>query len=210
MPALHGAGGSSDGLDFWWIVVWPRMVYLRSQLPTSDKHYISNNLLEFAALLFGLAGAILAWEALPANSRPAHPMLLLWTDNMTARAWVKKISGIKTPQGRSLARILAHLLMFSDLGIEAQHVKGIENIIADFLSRIALTHDPSTFTYHHLQIKFPWLRLSRRFAPSNELLALVCSALSNPSIDIPTTRIPLGQLNAEVATSTQTFFGMPI
>jgi hypothetical protein len=107
-------------------------------LPTGGQHYISNNLLEFATLIFGLAGAILAWDSLPVDPRLPHPMVLLWTNNMTARAWVKKISGVKTPQGRSLARILAHLLMFLDLGIEAQHIEGIENIVTDFLSCIAL------------------------------------------------------------------------
>jgi hypothetical protein len=43
--------------------------------------------------------------------------------------------GLKTPQGRSfLARMFAHLLMFSDVGIEAQHIAGEENVIADYLS----------------------------------------------------------------------------
>jgi hypothetical protein len=203
-----GAGGFSAVLDYWWTVAWPHLIYLRTLLPTGDQHYISNNLLEFAALIFGLAGAILAWESLPADSRPPHPMVLLWTDNMTARAWVRKISGIKSPQGRSLARILAHLLMFSDLGIEAQHIEGIENIVADFLSRMSITHNPSTFSYQHVQTQFPWLRLSRRYVPSNELLALVCSALSTQSVDIPTTRVMLGQLRVEPPTSKQTFFGI--
>ena len=205
----QGAREFSDVLDYWWTVIWPHMIFLRTQLPTSDKHYISNNLLEFATLSFGLVDAILAWEALPVDSRPVHPMVLLWTDNMTAREWVKKISGIKTPQGCSLVRILAHLLMFPDLGIKAQHVKGLANVIADFLSHIAITHNPSTFSYHHVQTQFPWLWLSYCHVLSNKkLLALVCSALSNQSVNIPTTRVTLRQLRAEPPTLTQTFFGM--
>jgi hypothetical protein len=98
--------------------------------------------------------------------------------------------------------------MFSDLGIEAQHIEGIENIVADFLSRMSITHNPSTFSYQHVQTQFPWLRLSRRYVPSNELLALVCSALSTQSVDIPTTRVMLGQLRVEPPTSKQTFFGI--
>jgi hypothetical protein len=164
-------------------------------------------LLEYAALLIGLAGAIVSWEALPADTRPEHPLVLLWTDNITARAWTRKVSGIKSTQGRALARILAHLLMFSELGIESEHIAGIENVVADYLSRIALTHDPSSFTYHDLQTRFPWLRLSRRYVPSSELLALVCTALSSASGSIPTTRVPLGLLSAEPPTSRQTFFG---
>jgi hypothetical protein len=204
----QGAGGFSSSLDFWWIVVWPTMIFQRTQLPSRDTCYISNNLLEYAALIFGLAGAILSWEALPADSRLIHPMILFWTDNMMARAWTKKIAGIKAPQGRALARILAHLLMFSELGIEAEHIEGLQNVVADFLSRLtASTHDPSSFTYSQLQTKFPWLKLSRRFVPSSELLALVCSALSSAYVTLPTMHVNLGQLLVERTTLTQTFYG---
>jgi hypothetical protein len=204
----QGAGGFSSDFDYWWIVVWPPEIFLRTQLPPSSKHYISNNLLEYAAIIFGLAGAILAWEALPVDSRPSHPMILLWTDNMSARAWTKKVAGMKALQGRALARILAHLLMFSDVGIEAEHIKGVLNVVADFLSRLSDTHtDVSSFTYSQLQTKFPWLRLSRRFVPSSELRALVYSALSSASVSLPITRIKLGHLLAERTTSTQTIVG---
>jgi hypothetical protein len=86
--------------------------------------------------------------------------------------------------------------MFSpEVGIEAEHIKGVLNVIADYLSRLATsTHDVSSFTYSQLQTKFPWIKLSRRFVPSSKLLALVCSALSNASARLPTF-------------STQTFFG---
>jgi hypothetical protein len=125
---------------------------------------------------------------------------------MTARAWTKKIAGIKAPQGRALARTLAHLLMFSDLGIEAEHIEGVLNVVADFLSRLTATHELSSFTYSHLQTKFPWLTLSRRFTPSSELLALVCSALSKAYVQLPTTRVKLGRLIVEPTTSTQPLF----
>jgi hypothetical protein len=201
-----GAGGFSSDLDYWWVVEWPQEIFARTLLPPTDKHYIPNNHLEYSAYLFGLAGAILSWEQQPPATRPPHPLVLLWTDNMTARAWTKKIAGIKAPQGRALARILAHLLMFSDLGIEAEHIEGVLNVVADFLSRLTATHDLSSFTYSQLQTKFPWLTLSRRFVPSSELLALVCSALSKAYVPLPTTRVKLGQLIAEPATSTQPLF----
>jgi hypothetical protein len=156
---------------------------------------------------FGLAGAIVAWEMLPADSRLVHPMILLCTDNMTAKAWTKKISGIKTPQGHSLARIFAHLLMFSDVEVKAKHIEGEKNIIADFLSRLYKTHKSSAFTYDMLQTQFPWLKLSHRFTPSKELHALVYSALSQPSVMLPTTRVKLGQMIVEPSTLKQPFFG---
>jgi hypothetical protein len=184
-------------------------IYERTQIKSTDPCFISNNLLEYAVIIIGFAGAILAWESLPPLLRPAHPFYLFWSDNMSARAWTTKVSGIKNPQGRSLARLFAHLLMFSDLGIEAQYIKGTQNEVADFLSRLSLTQSMSSVTYHTLQTRFPWLRLSRRFVPSNDLLALVFMALSTPSVDIPTTRVPLGQLRAELSTSRTSFFGLP-
>jgi hypothetical protein len=121
-------------------------------------------------------------------------MLLLWTDNSTAKSWTKKISGLKTPQGRSLARLLAHILMFSDVGIESQHIPGEKNVVADYLSRAKNTNDLSLFSFKQFQTQFPWLTGSRRFLPSNEFLWLLISVLSKPSVDTPMTRVPLGQL----------------
>ena len=174
-----------------------------------DPRYLSNNLLEYGVIIFRLAGAILAWEMLPSDSRPSHPMVLLWMDNMMAKAWTKKISGIKTPQGHSLARIFAHLLMFLDVGIEIAYIKGEKNIVADFLSRIYQTYNFSSFTYQKLQIQFPWLKLSRHFIPSSELLVLISMALLRPSVAIPTMRIKLGHLQAEPPTLKQNFFRLP-
>jgi hypothetical protein len=132
---LKGAGGFLAPLQFWWALEWPKEIVTRAYLPRKDKHQISINLLEYAALIIGLAGCIFFYESLPVETRPTHPMILLWTDNSTAKSWTKKISGLRTPQGHSLARVFAHLLMFSDVGIEAQHIAGEENVIADYLPR---------------------------------------------------------------------------
>jgi hypothetical protein len=82
-----GAGGFSTDFDHWWTVLWPEFVFQRTTLPPTDPCYITINLLEYAALIFGLAGAIVAWEMLPSTTRPPYPFMLLWTDNMTAKAW---------------------------------------------------------------------------------------------------------------------------
>jgi hypothetical protein len=206
----QGAGGFSPSLDFWWSLPWPDTITKRTFLHTTDPAYISNNLLEYAAIIFGLAASIRAWESLPTQSRPTNPLLLLWTDNTAAKAWTTRIAGLKAPQGHSLARIFSHLLMFSDAGVHANHIPGDDNVIADYLSRIAITHTSATFTYLDLQIRFPWLKLSRLFQPSNELHALVCSSLLTPSVNIPTTRVPLGRIKVASITSSQRFFDTPV
>jgi hypothetical protein len=197
---LTGAGGFSALLRFWWSFQWSDEIVKRTRLPRNNIHRISINLLEYGALIVGLAGSIVAWESLPTDSRPAHPMILLLTDNTTAKSWTKRISGLKTPQGRTLARLFAHILMFSDVGVLAEHIAGEDNVVADYLSRAKNTNDLPAFSFKMLRTKFPWLSGSRRFQPSSELLCLLTTALSRPSAVMPTTRVPLGQLQTGPAT----------
>ena len=95
--------------------------------------------------------------------------------------------------------------MFLDAGVHANHIPGDNNVITDYLSCIAITHTSATFTYLDLQTRFPWLKLSHLFQPSNELHALICSSLLTPFINIPTTQVLLGQIKAESTTSSQHF-----
>ena len=192
---LEGAGGFSLSLNFWWALEWDNRISQRTlrSLRKNDKRLISINLLEYAAIIIGLAAAISTWEDLPDDSRPNHPISLLWTDNTSAASWTKKVAGLKGPQGKSLARIFAHLLMFSDMGTNAEHIDGDSNKIADFLSRIRSTDDFSLFSHSSLCQTFPQLKHCHRFQPSHELLSLITSALCSESPSIPTTRIKLRQ-----------------
>jgi hypothetical protein len=58
-------------------------------LSKGSRHLVTINALEYAAIIFGLAGSILAWETLPIDCHPIHPTVLLWTDNTTAKSWTK-------------------------------------------------------------------------------------------------------------------------
>jgi hypothetical protein len=148
--------------------------------------------LEYGALIVGLAGLIVAWESLPTESRPAHPMILLLTNNTTAKSWTKQISGLKTPQGRTLARLFAHILMFLDVGVLVVHIVGEDNVVTDdYLSRAKNTNNLPSVSFKMLRTKFPWLSGSRRFQPTSELSCLLTTALLRPSVVMPTTRVPL-------------------
>jgi len=162
-----------------------------------DKNLISINLLEYTAMIISLTGAILVWESLPTDSRPCHPVCLLWTDNTSAASWTKRVAGLKGPQGKALARIFAHLLMFSDLGINTEHLSSDLNVIANFLSHIREQDNFSQFSYSSLVQKFPQLKDCHHFHPSRELLSLIFSVLSTGSLNIPTTRVKLGWLSAK-------------
>jgi hypothetical protein len=125
-------------------------------------------------------------------------MILSWTDNTTAEAWTtRKIAGLTGPQGKALVQIFAHLLMFSDVRVRAAYIKGEENPIADYLSRLCDQDNFSQFQYESLVTQYPWLKQCRHFLPSQELLLLVYSALSMGHVTIPDVRIPLGRIEAD-------------
>jgi len=88
---LMGAGGFSFLLCFWWALEWLMFIVLCTlkHLSKGDKNLISINLLEYAAMIISLAGAILVWESLPPESRLCHPVCLLWTDNTGTASWTK-------------------------------------------------------------------------------------------------------------------------
>jgi hypothetical protein len=193
---LTGGGGFSFNLHFWWIVEWPPDIASRTIrfLKKGDKFLVSINMLEYAAIIISLAASIVSWEALPVDQRPIHPMVLSWTDNTTAEAWTKRIAGLKGSQGKALARVFAHLLMFSDVGVRAAYIEGEKNTIADYLSRLRKQNDLSRFQHLSLVQQFPRLKQCRRFLPSQELLSLVYTSLSTGYAKIPDERIPLGRI----------------
>jgi hypothetical protein len=84
-------------LQFWWILEWPQEIATRTIqfLKKGDKCLISINIPEYAVIIISLTASIICWEALPVDQLPTHPMVLSWTDNTTAEAWTKQITGLK-------------------------------------------------------------------------------------------------------------------
>jgi hypothetical protein len=99
-------------------------------------------------------------------------MILSWTNNTTAEAWERKIAGLTGPQGKVLAQIFAHLLMFSNVRVCAAYVKGKENPIPDYLFCLHDQDNFSQFQYESLVTQYPWLKQCHCFLPSQELAAL--------------------------------------
>jgi hypothetical protein len=197
---LEGAGGFSLDQQFWWALEWPDSIRRRTlnQLGKKDKSLISINLLEYATIIVGLAATIVAWEESP-EPKQVHPLMLIFTDNTTAKSWTRKIAGLKTVQARALARLLCHLLMQTpDLGLSTEYVDGKKNDTADYLSRLRKQIGPNQpLNLSTITQKYPKLKECRRFLPSQELLSLLYSSLSNGWAPIPTTRVPLGRLVPE-------------
>jgi len=73
-------------------------------------------------MIISLAGSILALESLLADNRP-----------------------LKVSQGNALDRIFTLVLVFPNLGVNAEHICGVLITKADLLSRVRIRDNDSTF-----------------------------------------------------------------
>jgi len=193
---LTGAGGFSIHLNFVWVEPWPLSIVRRTLkcVKKRDKSLISINKLEHVTIIISLAAAITAWECMTPTARPTHPILLILSDNKTAEAWTRRVSGMRDRSARTLGKIFAHLLMFSDVGCNAAYLEGDKNDVADYISRIFNKDHSQPVSFANITQKFPQLTGCRHFQMSAELRSLLFSALLTGSAITPTTRVPLGQL----------------
>lgn len=149
----------------------------RYKLPPYMVGILSINLLEF------LAAAITIKLTLDSNENPQK--ILSFTDSSSALGWLYKASFAESmPVHNHVARWLATQLMEHDSALYSQHIRGLENFIADSLSRD-----------HHLttqQLTFAFRTLLPSQMPTNfvistlprELVSWICS-LSALSIKNP-------------------------
>jgi hypothetical protein len=68
------------------------------------------------------------------SGTPAQPILLSLTDNIAVAKLSNKFTSTSL-QGQQLIGIIAELQRTRNLGLNARHIPGVENIIADYISR---------------------------------------------------------------------------
>lgn len=171
---LFGGGGFCIGLRFWWHLVWPNKVYRRTKAFITDNSngkLISINVLEFVTIVINYAAALTALQEDNLINDPS-PVLLNFADNTSSVRWTNHCCKKSLP-GRALGRLLCNLLVNSPLGVNAKWIRGVENEIADEISRIKSSHENLFFNYSHLKQKFPILASCRAFQPSRDLLSLI-------------------------------------
>eukprot|EP00978_Attheya_sp_CCMP212_P027413 scaffold91767_cov39-Attheya_sp.AAC.1 len=135
--SLYGGGGFSLDLKFWWQLDWPKEIQGRNikTIKTRDPktgETISINVLEYATVLINYTAATDAFALINDPSAPKYPVLLNWADNTAAISWTKKMC--KSSEGGkalSLSRILCSQMINNPMGLNAAHVAGVENILAD-------------------------------------------------------------------------------
>jgi hypothetical protein len=111
----------------------------------------------------------------PSGRVSTFPVLLILTDNTAAAKWASALSWT-TENNQNLIAIYAQLLRRTSIGINAEHIPGPTNVVADFLSRPDLSLTRSSrltqiFRQHSFLQTWPYFR------PSRTLLRLLISSL---------------------------------
>jgi hypothetical protein len=141
--ASQVAGGAyCEPLCFWFDIMWS--AYVRDALHLHHKHprHLHINCLEFVIIILQLAAVITLFESsLPPevlanfpNGVPSIPNHLALTDNMSSKAWANKVC-TSSVRGQMLLSIYAALLCRTYIGFNCDHLPGIDNPIADMISR---------------------------------------------------------------------------
>ena len=112
-----------------------------------------------------------------AATRPALAVLLIRSDNQVAKSWAAKVSSLSL-QGQHLITIWAQLLRRTNMAVDVDYIPGVENTLADSLSRFfpkleSLTNPTPLQTLLPAGAKHSWTY----FRPSPALLSLLSSKL---------------------------------
>jgi hypothetical protein len=196
------AGGAYNAfLMFWFDIIWSARVRRSIALPSTHPDYVHINSLEFIVVILQVAAVVVRLDSLSTEQRtalfpsgiPAQPILLCLTDNTAAEKWSNKVTS-KSLQGQQLIGILAELLRTRNIGLNARHIPGVENILADYISR------PTNFNLSHSERseQIYQMNASARtwdfFLPSPELLqSLTCALYSTPTQGLPSLPKNLGR-----------------
>lgn len=197
-----GGGAYCPKLKFWFDVVWSDRV-----IQALEANELEINSLEFIVVLLQIAAIIVRTRTLSVSEQgeffpdglPAELVMLIWVDNTSAMSWANKLTS-KSSSGQRLLGVLSEFLRTQNVGVNARHIKGEENIIADFISRL------NRFSSHRERIQQLFQSESvmtswAYFRPSPELMSLLRSLLfSEHKEGLPNLPQNLGQFGPDAST----------
>ena len=137
---------------------------------------VSINLLEFLVEIVNYAALTELLRTNLISCNQPYPMLINWTDNKTAKAWLRKAAS-QTIKGIGLQRILCSIMINNPVFIKAEYIEGRKNTLADAISRV-FSSSKLFNSFDILHQEFPQIRTWKRFHPSQELLSALYLALS--------------------------------
>jgi hypothetical protein len=192
--SLVGAGGVSLDMNLVWMISFPPEILARTlRNRGGGKSLIDINQLEFVALIISYAATIVDLDTSSAY-QPQPPVLLAKGDNTTSLSWLRRQTADRSPAAKALSHIFATLAARGQVSVNTEHIAGVTNVVADFLSRYddwctahsgPNSHNAFWRAFLHT---FPQTRHCRLFRPSPELLSLLWQALllnSVPTFDSP-------------------------
>ena len=100
----------------------------------------------------------------PSMCKNTFPLLLNWTDNISAKTWLRK-AATRSNKGKAIQHLLCSLMINNPVGIKADHIAGSENILADAISRV-YNSSYSKFSFTKIFQEFPQMKSWKRFHPS--------------------------------------------
>ena len=175
--SLEGAGSFSVALGFWWHIHFPEEVIQRTLhfwKNNDDGKLISINLLEFITVMIGYIAALHIVQTSTVTDDP-YPVILSITDNLLALSWTRHTCK-RSRVGRLLARFFCSLLINSPLGINAQWISTVDNVIADNISRVKKESNIDrsvSFDYTTLKQTYPELSHCSFFQIQSEIISLI-------------------------------------
>ena len=92
---------------------------------------------EFVLIILNYAANKLAILEDPEKYDSPAPIVLHYVDNTYAISWTKRTAR-SSPIGKALGLILCTLLINSLLALHSEHVAGVNNVLADKISRSPL------------------------------------------------------------------------
>jgi hypothetical protein len=182
----QGIGVVFHDLKIFCLIPFSDEICRRIKLPSAHSNALHINVFEFLGIVFAYVIATLIVQSKP-EAFPPSPLMFDLCDNTPAIGWVFKMSTASLI-GQSVLRLFAELRLISPVGIECEHVAGVDNHDPDLVSRPCELYSPilplpsaRSFSQHIFQItqKLPSLASYRVFLPHPDLLLSVRSSLSS-------------------------------
>ena len=152
-------------------------------LKPNQPGFVHINSLEFIVIILQLAAIKVRWEGIRNGTDSHHtldlvPNVLSWlgeTDNSVSKSWENRVTA-RTSSGQGLVGVYAELLRSTQIHTQCDHLAGVDNIIADDISRNDFSL-PYLLRREKLLQLHPSLRRLDYFQPSQELVRLLESHL---------------------------------
>ena len=127
------ASHKAIGVEVKRIQAWCLIPYSRELVLRIKANEVHINVLEFIGLLVSYIMVLERYKTDPTKYGPS-PVMCLKGDNTSANSWWRKMS-TASPMGGNLVKLYAEYQLLAPVCSFSEHIKGVDNIVADAISR---------------------------------------------------------------------------